>query len=407
MSSSRQAKLADLGLSITIPDGWQRITHSIWSEHHPAMHYQANGTDEAHAECELVCSRQGNVQVSPRGAAEAIERELAEAYAKFEYTDTRLGGEPATRLDCTEAFGAPEYMRHYCLEHNHHLVRLRFITTNRAVSEPEFDATVASIRLGDPATECVFGELALVDYAPAALECVLAGSVIAHQRGEKLSGRHLIGSLVHGDSGIAASILQSLGATAERLGWAPPSDDDDSDFDIHRLPVPTAVFSLLTGVVPRYARDTIRSHHVLLGILSKDNVAGGPDLLAELGIGLAEARAALADEIGQERDTRCAFCSFCRKPRFDVKLLVPSAFSHICDECIASCKALLDDRQPSHGVMRRYTGAEKSHVFTGCGYCGDKSNLFTAASESYFICGTCVERTSAIAERQKENTHAR
>ena len=86
-------------------------------------------------------------------------------------------------------------------------------------------------------------------------------------------------------------------------------------------------------------RDTVRSHHVLLGILSKDNAAGGPDLLAELGIGIAEARVALADEIGHERDTGCAFCSFCRKPRFDVKLLVPSAFSQICDECVGACKA--------------------------------------------------------------------
>ena len=399
MSSSKRAALADLGFSITMPSGWQRITHSIWSALRPAMHYQASGTDELHAECELVCSRQGDVHVSPRAAAEAIQRELAEAYGKFEYADTMLDGKPAIRLDCTEAFGAPEYMRHYCLEHSGHLIRLRLITTNRAVTEPGLEATVASIRLCEPATECEFGELALVDYAPASLECVLVGSLIAHERNETLSGRHLIGSLVYGDSGIAASILLSLGATPERLGLATllGNGDDDPDLDIHRLPVPAAAFSLLTRVVPRYARDTIRSHHVLLGILSKDNAAGGPDLLAELGIGIAEARVALADEIGHERDTSCAFCSFCRKPRFDVKLLFPSAFSHICDECVDDCKALLDDGQSSNGVMRRYVGPGRGNVFTGCAYCGGKSDLFTATPESHFICGSCVERTSAHA----------
>lgn len=400
MSSSKQATLADLGFSFAIPDGWQHVTHSIWNALRPAMHYRATAANEPHTEFELVCSRQGEVHVSPRAAAEAVERELSAAYAKFEYADTRLDGQPATRLDCTEAFGAPEYMRHYCLEHNGHLMRLRFITTNRAVSEPEIEAAAGSIRLDEPATECTFGELALVDYAPASLECVLVGSLIAHQRGEQLSGRHLIGSLVHGDSGIAASILQSLGATAERLGHATPLDDDDPDFDIHRLRVPAAAFALLTRVVPRYARDTVRSHHVLLGILSKDNTAGGPDLLAELGIGLGEAREALADEVGHERDTSCAFCSFCHKPRFDVRILVPSAFSHICDECVDACKTILDDGQPSNGVMRRYTGPDKGNVFTGCGHCGGKSNLFTATPESHFICGTCVERTSTIASHQ-------
>ena len=349
MSSSKRATLADLGFSITIPDGWQRVTHSIWSEVRPAMHYHATGTDQPYVEYELVCSRQRSVHASSRAAAEAIERELSGAYGKFEYVDTTLEGKPAIRLDCTEASGAPEYMRHYCLEHNDHLMRLRFITTNRSVSELEFETAVASMRLGEPATECEFGELALVDYAPASLECVLVGSLMAHEKDEALSGRHLIGSLVYGDSGIAASILRSLGATPERLGLATPLGDgdddaglDDAGLDIHRLPVPAAAFSLLTRVIPRYARDTVRSHHVLLGILSKDNTAGGPDLLTELGIGIAEARVALADEIGHERDTSCAFCSFCRKPRFDVKLLVPSAFSHICDECVNACKALLE-----------------------------------------------------------------
>lgn len=399
MSSSKRATLADLGFSIEMPSGWQRITHSIWSALRPAMHYQASGTDESHAEFELVYSRQGDVPVSPRAAAEAIERELSTAYGKFEYADATLDGKPAIRLECTEAFGAPEYMRHYCLEHSNHLMRLRLITTNRAVTEPGLEATLASIRLRESATECVFGELALVDYAPAALECVLVGSLMAHEKDEALSGRHLIGSLVYGDSGIAASILRSLGATPERLGLATPlgDGDDDAGLDIHRLPVPAAAFSLLTRVIPRYARDTVRSHHVLLGILSKDNTAGGPDLLTELGIGIAEARVALADEIGHERDTSCAFCSFCRKPRFDVKLLVPSAFSHICDECVDACKALLNDGQLSNGVMRRHSGPGKSNVFTGCGYCGGKSNLFTATPETHFICGSCVERTAAIA----------
>ena len=231
-------------------------------------------------------------------AAEAIEHELSGAYGKFDYVDATLGNKPAIRLDCTEASGAPEYMRHYCLEHNDHLLRLRFITTSRSVSEPEFEAAaVASIRLAEPATECEFGELALVDYAPASLECVLVGSLVAHGRGEELSGRHLIGSLVHGDSGIAASILQSLGATPERLGytgfpWTMTISISTSTGYCQYL---APAFSLLTRVVPRYARDTVRSHHVLLGILSKGQRRRRPRVCwRNSASAMAEARVALS-----------------------------------------------------------------------------------------------------------------
>ena len=187
--------------------------------------------------------------------------------------------------------------------------------------------------------------------------------------------------------------------TVERLGIHPWTEDDgESDFDMREIRVPPALFALLTHVVPRYARETIRSHHVLLGILSKDNAAGGRALLEDLGIGPHDSRAALANRIGQERDTSCAFCSFCHKPQLDVARLFPSAFSHICNECVAACKALGDDAQPDECVMRRYTGPNKTDVFTGCGHCGAKSDLFTAPPETHFICAACVAQMSAIAQ---------
>ena len=186
--------------------------------------------------------------------------------------------------------------------------------------------------------------------------------------------------------------------TVERLGIHPWTEDDaESDFDMQEIRVSPAVFSLLTHVVPRYARETIRSHHVLLGILSKENASGGCELLEDLGVGPYESRAAVAKRISQERDTSCAFCSFCHKPQLDVTHLFPSAFSHICDECVAACKTLAGDGQPGEGVMRRYSGPEKKDVFTGCGHCGAKSDLFTAPHESYFVCGACVAQMSAIA----------
>jgi len=393
MSPTPRATLADLGFSITIPDGWRRTTHSIWSASRPAMHCQASSGDGWHAEYELVCARQGHLRVSPQAAAEEVRRELSKAYAKFEYADTALDGRPATRLDCTEPFGAPEYIRQYCVEHNDHLLRLRFVTTNRAASESSIDAAVASIGLAEPATECTFGELALVDYAPASLECVLVGSLIAHQLGEELSGRHLVASLVHGDSGIAASILQSLGVTPERLRDAPPSDDDDPDLEVHRLPVPAAAFSLLTSVVPRYARDTVRSHHVLLGILSPRNNAGGIDRLHDLDIDAAKVRIALADRIAFENDTNCNFCSFCRRPALDVAQMTQGPFSQICDECIAACTALLGGRPPPpDSIMQRYTGTKQDQIYTACGYCGNEEGLLTAPPKTHFICDGCAVR---------------
>ncbi|MDE0036787.1 MAG: hypothetical protein OXU77_04385 [Gammaproteobacteria bacterium] len=398
MSKTNRVSLADLGFAITIPDGWRRITHSMWSPAYPAMHYTISKDDWEQADYELTCSRQAAIRQSSQSAAKAIEQELAQAYSRFAHSDTKLGGHDAVRLDCTDAFGAPEYMRHYCLEHNGHLMKLRFLSTSRSAHESMIDAMAGSIELGDPATECALGELALPDYAPAALECVIVGAIMAHETREELSGRHLLASLVRGDSGIAASILRSLGVTVERLGIHPWTEDDaESDFDMQEIRVSPAVFSLLTHVVPRYARETIRSHHVLLGILSKENASGGCELLEDLGVGPYESRAAVAKRISQERDTSCAFCSFCHKPQLDVTHLFPSAFSHICDECVAACKTLAGDGQPGEGVMRRYSGPEKKDVFTGCGHCGAKSDLFTAPHESYFVCGACVAQMSAIA----------
>ncbi|MDE0419935.1 MAG: hypothetical protein OXK76_03475 [Gammaproteobacteria bacterium] len=396
MSKTNRASLADLGFSIAIPDGLQRITHSMWGPTFPAMHYNITKDGGAQADFELTCSRQAAIRQTGRAAAEAIEDELAQAYAKFAYADTMLGGQQAVRLDCTDPFGAPEYMRHYCLEHNGHLMKLRFVSTSRAAHEPMIDAMAGSIELTDPDTECALGELALPDYAPASLECVIVGALMAHQARKELSGRHLLTSLVRGDSGIAASILRSLGVTEARLGIEPwTGDDAESDFDMREIRVPPAVFSLLTHVVPRYARETIRSHHVLLGILSKDNAAGGRELLEDLGVGPHDSRAALANRIGQERDTSCAFCSFCRKSELDVTHLIPSAFSHICDECVTACAKILDGGQPpSDSVMLGYSGPKKQSIFTGCGFCGSESDLFSASPETHFVCASCVRRVT-------------
>ena len=112
MSKTNRVSLADLGFAITIPDGWRRITHSMWSPAYPAMHYTISKDDWEQADYELTCSRQAAIRQSSQSAAKAIEQELAQAYSRFAHSDTKLGGHDAVRLDCTDAFGAPEYMRH-------------------------------------------------------------------------------------------------------------------------------------------------------------------------------------------------------------------------------------------------------------------------------------------------------
>lgn len=43
--------------------------------------------------------------------------------------------------------------------------------------------------------------------------------------------------------------------------------------------------------------------------------------------------------------------------------------------------------------MSRYSGGKKS-IFKGCGYCGNESDLFTGATETHFVCGSCVRRAT-------------
>ena len=383
---------ADLGFSVAIPEPWQRVTHSMWGESYPALHYQVSKGDSRVADCELNSKRLGSVRDASRAAAEAIERERSDPSVRFKYTDTILGGKPAIRLDPTKTRDPQASERHYCLTHNDHLLTLRFGTTNRITFEPVFDSMAASIELGEPDRECLLGELSMTDFAPASIECVLVGALIAVRTGEGFSGRHLLAALVRGDSGVAASVLQTLDITPARLG-AGLSPSDEPNTAILPIPVPPATFALLTGGIPGLARDTIRTHHMLLGILSTKNSAGGVELLEERGVSAVQARIALVDQIAYENDASCVFCSFCRKPALDVSQMTPSRFSQICDECVAACAA--DGRGQSgdpNAVMQRYTGGKQARIYTACGYCGAEDDLFTAPPQTRFICGACALR---------------
>lgn len=244
-SKTTRIKSADLGFSVAIPEPWQRVTHSMWGESYPALHYQVSQGDSRIADCELNSQRLGSVRDASRAAAEAVERERSDPSVRFKYTDTILGGKPAIRLDPTNTRAPQASERRYCLKHNDHLLMLRFGTTDRTTFEPVFDSMAASIELGNPDRECLFGELSMTDYAPASIECVVVGARIAVGSGEDFSGCHLLAALVRGDSGIAASVLQTLGVAPGRLGER-SRPDVGSDIEILKIPVPPAMFALLT-----------------------------------------------------------------------------------------------------------------------------------------------------------------
>lgn len=393
-AKTKRIRLADLGFSVAMPEPWDRVTHSMWGVSYPALHYEVSKGDSRLADCELNSQRLGSVRDASRAAAEAVERERSDPSARFKYTDATLGDKPAIRFDRTNSRHPQALERHYCLNHNDHLLTVRFGTTDRTTFEPVFDSMVASIELGDPDRECLFAELSMTDYAPASIECVLIGALIAVGNGEDFSGRHLLAALVRGDSGIAASVLQTLGVTPGRLGdRSRPSDA--SDVAMLEIPVPPAMFALLTRVIPGYARETVRTHHVLLAILSSRNHAGGLDLLEEIGVRAADARSALVDRIAFENDASCVFCSFCRKPALDVARMTPNRFSQICDECIAACTALVrGQRGVPDSAVTRYTGGKQADIYTACGYCGAEDDLFTAPPQTRFICGACALRYS-------------
>lgn len=391
-SKTKRIRLADLGFSVVIPESWHRVTHSIWGVSYPALHYEVSKGDSRVADCALNSQRLGSVRDASRAAVEAVERERSDPSVRFQYADATLGGKPAIRFDRTDSRDPQASERHYCLNHNDHLLRLRFGTTDRTTFDPVFDSMVASIELGDPDRECLFGELSMTDYAPASIECVLVGALIAAGSGEDFSGRHLLAALVRGDSGIAASVLQTLGVTPGRLGDR-SRPGDGSDVAMLEIPVPPAMFALLSRVTPGYARETVRTHHVLLAILSSRNQAGGLDLLEEMGVRAADARTALVDRIAFENDASCVFCSFCRKPALDVARMTPNRFSQICDECIVACAALVrGQRGVPDSAMTRYTGGKQADTYTACGYCGAEDDLFTSPPQTRFICGACALR---------------
>lgn len=391
-AKTKRIRLADLGFSVAMPEPWHRVTHSMWGESYPALHYEVSKGDSRLADCELNSQRLGSVRDASRAAAEAVEHERSNPSVRFKYTETVLAGKPAIRFDRTNPRDPQASERHYYLNHNDHLIMLRFGTMHRTTFEPVFDSMAASIELGEPDRECLLGELSMTDYGPASIECVLVGALIAVRNGADFSGRHLLAALVRGDSGVAATVLQTLGIPPARLGpGLSPSDDPNTA--ILPVPVPPATFALLTGVIPGLARDTIRTHHMLLGILSMRNSAGGIELLEEQGVSAVQTRTALVDQIAYENDASCVFCSFCRKPALDVSQMTPGRFSQICDECVAVCAAVVRGHPGDpHAVMRRYTGGKQARIYTACGYCGAEDDLFTAPPQTRFICGACAAR---------------
>ncbi|MDE0659998.1 MAG: hypothetical protein OXI79_10165 [Gammaproteobacteria bacterium] len=397
-ATTKRVKLADLGLSVAIPEAWHRVTHSMWGQSYPALHYEVTKDGSRLADLELNSQRLGSVRDPARAAAEAVERARSDPSARFEYTDTMLGGTPAIRLDPANNRQPQASERHYCLAHNDHLFILRFTTTDRRACDPVFDQMAASIELGDASDECLLGELSMTDYAPASIECVLIGALMAAQKGEDFSGRHLLAALVLGDSGIAASVLRTLDVTPERLGRQ--ARVDDSGIAFLEIPVPAATFELLTQLMPGYALETVRTHHALLGILSPRNPAGGLELVEGLGVDAIQMRTALADRIAYENDASCVFCSFCRKPALDVAQMTPNRFSQICNECTAACAAMVHGRRPlPDNPMDRYTGGKRAGLFTACGYCGADEDLYTAPPQTRFICGVCAVRIDETTTR--------
>ena len=392
ISKTQRIKLADLGFSVALPDPWHRVTHSMWGTSYPALHYEVTKDDSRLADLELNSQRLGSVRDPARAAAEAVERQRSDPSVRFEYTDTKLGGKPAIRFDRSDTRQPQASERHYCLKHNDHLLILRFTAADPTVCDPGFDQMAASIELGDPGQECLLGELSMTDYAPASIECVLVGALIAAQNDEDFSGRHLLAALVRGDSGVAASVLKTLEVTPERLGRESRADDD-SDIAFLEIPVPATTFELLTQLIPGYAQETVRTHHVLLGILSPRNPAGGLELVEGLGVDAIQMRTALADRIAYENDASCVFCSFCRKPALDVAHMTPNRFSEICNECTAACVTLvLGRRRLPDSPMDRYTGGKRAGLFTACGFCGSEKDLYTAPPQTRFICGACAVR---------------
>ena len=213
-----------------------------------------------------------------------------------------------------------------------------------------------------------------------------------------LGTEHLLLGLMRAEHGLAARLLRAVGADLEPsrtairklLGTGPPGPDAGLS-PTERL---KKVLEMARQEAHSLRSTHVRSEHLLLG-LAREGGGLGARVLAELGVGYEQLRG---------RISRAALaCSFCGRSGLDVASLIAGPGVFICEHCVEAASRI-DDQDDATRLRIPLSVVPEDRPTAACSFCGkprgDVRRLVEGPRVS--ICDDCLVICREIVEEERK-----
>jgi len=207
---------------------------------------------------------------------------------------------------------------------------------------------------------------------------------------------HLLLGLLRADSGLAARLLNAVGADLEHVrGSVEALVGRGEEAKAPPFPVTPRVkkvLELARQEAKRLHSTHVRSEHILLG-LAREGGGLAARMLVDLGVGYEHLRRRL--------DRAALACSFCGLSGLDAVHLIAGPNVYICERCIDDASDLAMDEAP--GSSRGSLSAVSQDQAATCSFCGKRRADGTrmVSGPGARICTECLTLCREIVEEER------
>lgn len=152
------------------------------------------------------------------------------------------------------------------------------------------------------------------------------------------------------------------------------------------------MYTPLTDRVLEYTRGKISSMHLLLALLSRDQ------LVISSHVDAARFRYSIIRSMQQEMDIQHLFCDFCSSSQHDVLKLIAGPNTYICNECVEKAEGALQNKIRFEGDVH-------------CSFCGKHANEVDrnmvnswASDDAWRICLECIVLCRDIVDEEQQSS---
>jgi hypothetical protein len=323
-----------------------------------------------------------------------LQAEAEERRAEFHQSVRRLHSAGMSMRDVAEALGMSHQRVH------------QIIRGGKGMAAPERRGTLLrrlvrrTQKGGDPAVAPMrSGELVLDRFFVDARDALsLAGEEARALNHGYLGTEHLLLGLLRGEHGLAARLLEAVGADLDQarmavralVGVLPTA----AGADLRPTPRLKKVLELARQEAKSLRVTHVRTEHLLLG-LAREGGGLGARVLTDLGVGYEQLRRRI--------DRAAVACSFCGRSGLDAAHLVAGPGIYICERCVEAA-GLIERPDSGREVTERLTLVHVDRVTAACSFCGkrrEEVGRLVAAGPHACICGDCLALCREIVEERE------